>query len=196
MSNLVYPVLPGLMFGATRTPIWSSIVKTSVNGREFRSANFQIPRYRYTLQYEFLRSAAAWAELQTLFGFYNQLLGGWDTFLFSDPDDNAVTAQAFGVGDGSTLTFQLVRSLGGFVEPVYALNGTPTIYVNGTPTTPASISATGLVTFSAAPAAAAAITWTGSFYWRCRFADDSLEFEKFMAQLWAAKKVVLMTCKP
>ena len=96
MSNLVYPVLPGLTFGAIRTPSWSSVVKTAASGREYRSSLFQVPRYKYALQYEFLRSQAAYSELQTLLGFFNQVHGNWDSFLFTDPDDNVATAQAFG----------------------------------------------------------------------------------------------------
>ena len=42
-----------------------------------------------------------------------------------------------------------------------------------TPTWPplgaGATSSTGMVTFVTAPAAAAALTWTGAFYWRCRF---------------------------
>jgi hypothetical protein len=56
------------------------------------------------------------------------MYGGFDTFLFTDPDDNAVAAQTFGVGDGDQDAFQLVRTLGSFTEPVYDLNGAPSIY--------------------------------------------------------------------
>jgi hypothetical protein len=44
------------------------------------------------------------------------------SFLLTDPDDNAVTAQAFGVGDGSTTLFQPARPSGVYVEPLFDLN--------------------------------------------------------------------------
>ena len=74
------------------------------------------------------------------------------------------------------------------------LNGTPNIYVNGTLTTPSLISSTGLVTFSSAPANLATITWTGNFYYRCRFTMDSADFTLFMKDLWALKKLSLIGC--
>jgi hypothetical protein len=37
--------------------------------------------------------------------------------------------------------------------------------------------------------AGSALTWTGSYYYRCRFLQDTLEFNEFMNSLWEAKKV-------
>lgn len=199
MSNAVYPSLPGLTATVTRTPIFKTDVKTTPSGRSFVGAQMQSPLYRYTLAYEFLRDTAAYAEFRTLLGFYNARQGAFDSFLFQDPGDQTVTAQAFGTGDASTKTFQLVRTLGGTVEPVYDLNGAPLIYVGGvlkTLTTDYTINSTGGVTFVTAPAAAAPITWTGSYYWRVRFVSDELDFEKFMNTLWSAKKVEFITVKP
>ena len=51
-------------------------------------------------------------------GFFLQLQGQFGTFLYTDPDDNAVTGQAFATGDGATTSFTMMRSLGGFLEPV------------------------------------------------------------------------------
>ena len=61
--------------------------------------------------------------------------GQYDSFLFASPADNAVTAENFGMGNGSTVAFQLTRAYGvggfTFAEPVQNLNGVPSIYVNG-----------------------------------------------------------------
>ena len=51
-------------------------------------------------------------------GLFLQCQGQFGTFLYTDPTDNAVTAQAIATGDGSTTTFTFDRSLGGFAEPV------------------------------------------------------------------------------
>lgn len=133
MSNAVYPTLPGLTFPTKRAPVWKTSVKTTPSGRTWRRAFMQYPRYRISLQYNFLRSKAALAEFQTLFGFFNARGGSADSFLLRLPDDQTVTGQAFGVGDGSTTQFQLVRALGGFVEPVHAVDGAATISVDGVP---------------------------------------------------------------
>lgn len=199
MSSAVYPSLPGLAFGVQRTVLAPPVlVRTTPSRREFRARDATLPLYQYSLVYEFLRSNAAWVELQTLVGFFNARGGSFDSFLFTDPDDNAVTAQLFGTGDGSTLTFQLVRAFGGFAEVVNDLNGAALIYVNGVLKTQPSqcvISASGLVTFATAPAAGLPITWTGTFYRRVRFLRDTLDFTKFMQDLWEARKVELLSLK-
>ena len=131
MSNQVYPSLPGLMWDWTRTPVWSTTEKKSVSGRSFRTANYSYPLYQIKLAYEVLRSAGAYAEMAQLVGFYNQMNGAFDTFLWVDPDDNTIANQGFGAGDGSTTQFQLVRAVGGYVEPVSALSVPPYILVAG-----------------------------------------------------------------
>ena len=197
MSNAVYPTLPGLAWSSRRTPLWRTTVQTTPSGREWRTSPMSSPRYRYTLTYEFLRSTAAYPHLQTLLGFFNSRRGGYDSFLFSDPDDRTVTAQAFGTGDGVSTQWQLVRTLGGFVEPVYALDGAANIYRDGAlVASGVTVSADGAVTFASAPAAGVVLTWTGAYYWRCRFEDDELEFEQFLAKLWKTGQVMLLTVKP
>jgi uncharacterized protein (TIGR02217 family) len=199
MSNAVYPSLPGLTFDVTRTPIWSTDVKSTRSGREFRGAWMTSPLYQYTLVYEFLRDKPTAQELRTLLGFFNQAQGAFGTFLLPDPDDQSVTAQAFGSGDGASTAFQLVRTLGGAVEPVYDLNGAPQIYHAGllmAAGTDYTINATGGVTFTNPPGAGEALTWTGSYYWRCRFLNDTLDFHKLMQAIWEAKRVELKTVKP
>jgi uncharacterized protein (TIGR02217 family) len=155
-----------------------------------RAALQSYPLWTFKLSYEVLRAAAAYSELQTLAGFFLSVKGSYDSFLYSDPTDNTVTAQAFGVGDGATQQFQLVRAWGSFVEPTMAINGTPSIYVGGvlkTLITDYTIDGLGMVTFVTAPASSAALTWTGSYYYRCRFTNDAAEFNQMMRDLWELK---------
>jgi uncharacterized protein (TIGR02217 family) len=199
MSNSVFPVLPGLEWNFKRVPMHKTTIKETVSGREYRSKRMTSPRYKYKGSYEFLRDSAGFDELRPLLGFFNARGGSFDDWLFDDLDDNTVTAQTFGVGDGVTPTFQLVRTLGGNVEPVYAVNSVPLIYKSAvlqTVGTHYTINSTGGVTFVAAPAAAAPLTWTGTFYWRCRFVEDQLEFNKFMNKLWSLKTCDFITVKP
>lgn len=182
-----------------RAPIWSTTKKSSVSGRQFRTANYSFPRYKYTMSFSVLRQGGSFTELMQLVGLFNQCQGDFDTFLWTDPDDNSVTTQGFGVGDGSSRLFQLVRVWGGFVEPVYATNSAPLIYVAGTLKTAGAdytVSSTGLVTFTSAPTAGQAITWTGTYYRRCNFSQPSHDYNKFMAQLWDLKKLEIETWRP
>lgn len=126
MSNAVFPTLPGLSWGSTKEPMWTTSAKRSASGMEQRAGYMSYPLYRIRLSYEFLRAGAE-AELQTLVGFFNQRGGDLESFLWLDPSDSSVTEQQFGVGDGTTTVFRLGRTLGGAYEPVSAINGTPVI---------------------------------------------------------------------
>ena len=195
MSNLVYPTLAGIAFGNTKNPTFLTKTQRSVSGVENRVSMRAYPLWEFELSYEFLRTTTTLTELQTLLGFFMSRQGSFDSFLFSDPTDNTVTAQSIGTGTGSLTTFQLARTYGGFTEPVQNVNSTVAaakIYVNGTLqtlTTNYTLSATGLVTFVTAPANAAAITWTGSYYYRVRFMDDVAQFSQMMNNLWELKKI-------
>jgi len=137
MATNVLPSLAGLGFNVTRTPVWDTTVQQAISGKETRVARQTYPRWKWELTYSVLRSGAAYGELQQLAGFFNALQGMFDTFLYQDADDNRVTGQGIGTGDGVTTTFQLVRSFGGFAEPVLApANPVGTqVYLNGVPQT-------------------------------------------------------------
>lgn len=136
MSNAVYPSFPGIRPVVARVPIAPPVdVRTTPSQREYRARDATLPRYRYSVSYEVLRSSAAYPELQALVGFFNARGGRFDSFLFDDEDDNTITDQVFGIGDGSTTAWQAVRSFGGFVEPVDAFNGHPLVLVNSAPAT-------------------------------------------------------------
>lgn len=197
MSNAVFPALPGLSWGVRKTPIWKTVTHESTSGMELRAAMMSYPRYRIGLAYEVLRADQAHAELQQIVGFFNSRRGSWDDFLWLDPDDNTATDANFGTGDGATKVFTISRPYGGFLEPVQDFVSAPSVSVAGVPkVTPGdyTISA-GKCTFSAAPASGAALTWSGQFYRRVRFDKDEAEFEAFMKDLWAAKKIDLITVK-
>ncbi len=200
MSSSIFPTLPGITWNITRAPKFATKVQQSVGGQTIAAAFQPYPIWRWQLEFEFLRTYGAFTEWQTLAGFFNSLLGAWDTFLYHDPEDYTVTAQLIGTGTGSLTTFQLGRTLGGYLfEPIYntdTTNQTVKIYKNGvlqTVTTNYTISASGLVTFTSAPANGLAITWTGDFYWRCRMESDSTEFGMFAQHFWQAKQLSFLS---
>lgn len=197
MSDAVFPDLPGIKWNIKRAPIWKTLSQESVSGKEMSVALMTYPNRRYSMAYEVLRAGAE-AELETLEGFFNARQGRHDTFLYSDPDDKTVTDQVFGTGNGVTTAFPLARVRGGFTEPVQSVNGAPTIKVAGvTKATPAdyTISTLGVVNFVVAPANGAALTWTGNYYWRCKFLQDIAEFDQFLKDLWQLQRLEFRTVK-
>jgi uncharacterized protein (TIGR02217 family) len=197
VSNAVFPTLAGLAFNIGRSPVWSTQVADSASGRQYTLSKRLYPLWHFKLPFEVLRAAGGWTEWQTLVGFINARRGRYDDFLYQDPRDCQVTAQSFGTGDGTVRTFQLLRTLGGFTEPVGGVNtGTATVYVNGTPTSVTFDSTQSLVTFAAPPALGAALTWTGQFYFRCRFMQDEISMEQFMQDMYTAKSVEFKSFRP
>lgn len=191
MSNEVFPVLPGLEWGVKKSPRFTTRVQRAVSGREVRAGLMVWPLYQFELAYEFLRKP----DLDTLAGFYCARRGALESFLFTDPQDNSVTAQSFGVGDGSTTDFQLQRAWGGFVEPVHNINVLDAVLIDDVVVPEYenySVSDTGLVSFSTAPLLGAQLSWSGTYFFRVRFVDDNADFVEFMQALWQLKKLAFI----
>ncbi|MEI7669248.1 MAG: DUF2460 domain-containing protein, partial [Pseudomonadota bacterium] len=187
MSSLILPSLIGLGFDVVRTPEWSTVIQTSVSGKETRIAKLSYPRWKWVLQYNILRSNANYTELQQLAGFFNKLNGQFDSFLYQDADDNNVSGQGIGTGDGIKTSFQLVRSFGGFAEPIFAPNIVSSIYINGVRQTSGfsvnywGVANPGTIVFSSAPASGAVITADFSYYFPVRMTSDSAAFNMFIS---------------
>jgi uncharacterized protein (TIGR02217 family) len=205
MSNAVLQLSPGLSWPIIKSTQNSTTVKTAVSGREYRKANWSSPKYVYQFIWDVLRqgqvNGANYTEMAYLMGFINARQGSFDSFLYTDPDDSTVSLQQFGTGDGSSKVFQLVRTLGGYIEPVFDLNGSPNIFDNGSLLTNGvnyTINSYGVVTFVAAPAGGHALTWTGAFYWRCRFQLDNADFSKILTNIWELQQspLSMITVKP
>jgi len=208
MSSQIFPSLTGLGWDIERVPMWDNIVQESQSGKETRLSNYTYPRWQWTLQFSALRQGTvhgvAYTEFQQLAGFYNARQGRFDSFLYTDTDDASVTAQALGVGDGTTASFQLVRAWGGFVEPVLAPNVVSKVYVNGVDAGGANWSVTswgnaspGVITFAPGhiPTAGQVITADFTYYWPCRFLDDNMAFNKFISNMYEGKKVSFISLK-
>ena len=119
---MTFPVFPALLQIALPVEQESEVQGTSLQSKSGRSTwlpDWPWPLYHYTITINLLRSTAAALEWQTLKGFWNIIKtspGGY--FYYDDPDDDQVTEQLIGTGDGVTTVFQPVRTLGGFTEPV------------------------------------------------------------------------------
>jgi uncharacterized protein (TIGR02217 family) len=204
---LVFPSLPGLAWSVTKSPTFQTRIQRAASGRELRALDYPYPLWQFTLVFDLLRDnpAAGYDELQTLMGFFMLCQGAFGTFLFRDPSDDQVARQQIGVGNASTNVFQLQRSMGttlpggGFQEPIVAPNIVSAVHLNGITQSPASYSVdpnTGLVTFVTAPGSELIISADFSYYFRCRFVDDSYTFENFMFRLWQLKKLTFISVRP
>lgn len=234
MTYPIFPTLPGIEFPVQRAPKWNTLRQKAISGRETFQPLRPWPLWSYEVSFSLLRAGEAYAEWQALAGFFNSVMatpGG--VFQFDDPNDNSIAGQPVASGDGATTSFQLVRSLGGFAEPVLnpltgaarsdateddgnfgsgaslaeddgSFAGAATVFaddgyfsllqvwVAGRLADPA-LGAGGTIAFATAPAAGAAIVWSGRWTWLCRFDEDSLAFGNFMYLFWELKKCAFTT---
>jgi uncharacterized protein (TIGR02217 family) len=196
----VFPFLAGQGFLEQKNPIWSTKTDVSVSGVDRARALWSYPKWEFKISHEVLRDAAGFLELQRIVTFFNAHFGSTQAFFFLDRNDNSViTPMQFATGDGATTTFQVTRTtaIGGltFSEPVRGFNGTPVFTVNGVGTA-ATVNALGTVTFASPPSAGAVISWTGNFFYLCRFTQDKLDLRQMMQGLWSGGGVGFRSIKP
>lgn len=192
-----YPILQANMpwvrqAGFHKTPHFNTVTMKPAAGRGVVTAS--LCPYA-TWDFEVALSLAIGSEadsasiLSAFLGLFLQTNGATGFWLFTDPNDNTI-AQAAGTmlnvtpgaaepmgnqGDGSSTQYQLARYIGGGFDIIQNVNGTPTLYVNGSLVTDYSVSATGVITFVDAPPANATLQWLGQFYFLCQFSEDTLK---------------------
>lgn len=176
--NVTWPV--------KKTPVFATIVQTPASGvAELRLALYRYPRWQFELDVSYLKGdlQTPTSALATVAAFYVAMQGAGQDWLYLDPFDNTVTTMPFGTGDGVTTQFQLTRGNG--LDLIQNVNGAIAVFLNGVPTYTYGVSATGVVIFATAPPAGVTLTWTGSFFYRCRFLEDSLpELQETLYQIW------------
>lgn len=212
VSDVIYPDLPGLAWPITKTPQMKTLTQISANGKERSAALWTYPKWSFKLSYDYLRDDETRNSVfKTIVGFFLQRYGSHDDFLFLDKSDCLATDQLIGVGNGTAKSYQLIRSIGGFSEPVYgvdlresysfmspafAVKDRPTIFFNGVlQETGYILSSDGRLLFATAPSSGVVITATFLFYYRVRFKNDSMDFQQFAHQLWSANTVEFVSQK-
>jgi uncharacterized protein (TIGR02217 family) len=212
---LVYPNVRGLTWKITRSPKWDTLVQRMSSGKEFRVQYWVYPLWTWQLEYGYLKDnpsdlplGYSATDLAVLQGFFNQMAGQSQVFLFDDFNAgetagagqwDSVANQAIATGDSVTTTFQMIRTSGGFPEAIQqpwpnSSSKPPVVKVAGATKsygTDYSIDATGNIIFTSAPTTGQAITASFSYYWPVRFGTDELDFEAMMYQLRSLKKVTL-----
>lgn len=206
MSNLVFPTLPGLAWGLTKTPMWSTRVQVAASGREDAQDLWSSPKVRFELPFNFLRTHARHYEFQALWGLFMNLRGRFDTFLYEDPADHYAHNEQIGVGDGVATSFILRRSYAGFSEvianpdvvsiatgpsmwsgddstPMWSDDDSAPMWSDAVDLGPFTVDGS-VITFATPPPEGAPVIWSGNFYYRCRLISDEQAFSQFMARRW------------
>jgi len=198
MSDLIFPNLRGLTYPIGKTPNWSTITQRSMTGIPKFFQQYTYPYYTLKLQFEYLSDDNDQSDdIHSLMGFYNRNGGAGQDFLFADSlfENNTVNNQLFGVGDGITTQFRLTKNFGGFIEPVFGLVAAPVITKNGLTTSSFTWDTHALITFATAPAIGAQLKWSGYWYYRCHFKNDTSDFEQIFSGIWDLQELDLESVK-
>jgi hypothetical protein len=194
-----FPAIDTLGWSVKLSPIFSTGTAMHVSGKELRAAKYVVPLWRIELNYDLLRLASPYAELEEIAGFFEASLGEEAAFYFEPPTLSPVASQALGTGDGATTTFPFTVSIGGVSLSPANVGSSPNIYLNGVlQSSGCSVNTTALsssLTFATAPAAGVSITADFDWFFLCRFDDDSEDAEEFMSELYALQSLRLRTVR-
>lgn len=193
--------------GALRRETMDLIITRNDGG--FEDINRQWSQFlcEYEVTYPVsLRTGSNFLEVRNAF---RATGGGEHSFELKDWADFQVEEEGFGTGDGSDLTFQLVKGYtfgslahARIIQRPVIVDGDVEelefeIQANGTPVSESdyTVSSLGLVTFDVAPANGVELTWTGEFNVPVRFdkviqsAAPATHLEKFDSFLLVEKRL-------
>ena len=196
-----FPVLTQLGWGVSRTPNFNTLISSHVSGKEIRSPRAVYPQWEFEFTFEGLRSDGA-ETLQQMVSFFQSMKGRGNRFVYSDPDNNTATTQFLGDGTGFRRGFTFVRSVGNnYEEPIGAINSVSAVHIDGGLVDPADYEVRyndtwPQVLFESAPAEGTVITATFSYFFVCRFSNDSQTFEEFMKNFHRYQSCKIISVKP
>ncbi|MDR3475184.1 MAG: DUF2460 domain-containing protein [Devosia sp.] len=179
----------GVALGAHGGPERLTDIITLKSGAEERNARWANSRRRYNAGY----GVKSRADMQAVLAFFEERRGRFHSFLWRDGLDFSSNGgsgaptpadQRIGTGDGATTQFQLTKTYGASFDPYLRpitkpVAGSVRVAVAGVEQTTgfAVDTLTGIVTFTAAPAAGAAVTAGFLFDVPVRFDTDRLDIE-------------------
>jgi uncharacterized protein (TIGR02217 family) len=189
MTIPAYRLPENIERGSKFGPAFRNVIQEAISGNEQRFAQWTKCRATGDLSYGLLTSGDPLGDFRAILSLWRGHFGSMYPFRFRDWGDYIATHSVFGTGDGALTTFQLsmtydpqailLGTAGSFFYvrsiTLLATDVTPSVYINNVlQTSGYSISSSGLVTFTTAPAAATQLTWSGEFDVPVRFDTDQL----------------------
>lgn len=171
--------------GAVGGPLFRTTVLTAASGDEQRIIEWDQRRGEWDIGYG-IRNSTDMAKVQA---FFVAVRGRAYSWLFKDWSDYTATDESFGTGNGSTTTFQLIKTYSSlangltgsvvrsFVRDIrFPISTVLTIKDNGSTVNPSdyALHPGGIIEFDTAPTNTHALTWTGEFNVSVRFDIDKL----------------------
>jgi hypothetical protein len=211
-----YPLLTlpkGVTWNYKRSPKFNNIVQQPQSGRHPASWSLQFGTlFEFELTWNYLKQNGVTTtnDIQYLQEFYEAMGGGLNWFVF-DPSQNlfenlSVTNNLTQLQNGFSgqavsgqLSYPLWRSTTAtngstltLLERIQNVSLFDGLYLNGALVPSSSYSLTmfpATVTFNAQPTVGSNIAWQGNYNYLVRFAEDTIDFNEFMFQLWDLKSL-------
>ena len=197
MSNLFFPDL-NLAYDYIKTPMYSTQIATSVNGKEIRACMQPQPKFEIILNLPVLSERNDEDEFTRLIDFFNDRRGSFDSFLFKAPDDYKANVIVHGNGSSvytlnkGSIQYANVKVIPKTIETPLMWNANDQILMWKTddsslmwnPKYSYTVSSSGIVTFSESLAYGLSVLIPIEYYYRCRFSEDSQQFTNFCEKLW------------
>lgn len=167
-----------LALSATGGPEFSTSIVSLQSGHEQRNSNWSTARARYNIA----SGVRTREDFEALLAFFRVVKGRATGFRFRDGSDYQGAGEVIGVGTGAQVSFQLIKRYTAgsttvtrtIAKPV---SGTVAVYKNSVlQTSGVSVNtATGMVTFTTAPASGVVVSADFEFDVPVRFDTDSFD---------------------
>lgn len=187
-----------ISYGSSGGPGFSTTIFKSASGREQRNINWSQSRAEYDASHGIKNKG----DMDVVLAFFYAMMGRAYAFRYKDWADYQITNQTIGIGDGTTRTFQIIKTysdplnIQSFVRTIKKpVNGTlSTVLVGGSPTTAFTVDYTqGTITFTTAPLNTQPVFVSYvEFDVPVRFDTDvsSIKFDFFNVESWDNIKLV------
>jgi uncharacterized protein (TIGR02217 family) len=201
----------GLQLDVKRNVAFENTLSRAASGRETGVSWRELPLTTFELTWDFLDANTAttppsqdgspvYPEFDRLLGFFEQQHADLIPFylklsdLTLNPADSQVNGQQLALGDGSTVNFQLCRTVGPYLEAIQMPDpaSDPVVYVDGAPVT-VTLLAGGIVQFAAAPVLNAVISADFNWVYLCRFDGPDMDIDQFAFLVHDCKQLKLRT---
>lgn len=166
---------------------YKTLVSESEAGKEQRYQKWQRPRRTFRIRLD----ARTASQGDQIWRFYTRHKGAFDTFLFQNPNENPVSAEVIGSGDGATSVFYLGRSVDistgdciltpGSASFTRSVGGTGDFLTFGAYSIDEPI---GQITTNAVLPSGDVLKSNYNFRYRVRFREDILSREIFVPNLY------------
>jgi len=168
MTLPIFPDLPGMEWGNTKTPSFDVVVQKSGSKRRKTLSTHAYPEWELECSFTALDKT----QIDKIAGFFMLVHGQLKSFRWLDMEDFKQAGVLFGIGDGVTQRFQLVRSWADlFYEPIYDVVDGTLIVFEGETRSAVTLEDDAVVCFAVPPADGVKLYADFHYYWRVAFPE-------------------------